>query len=368
MKDSPKIAGIGIPFAAGIAAGAVFFPDKNVIPTIIPFCLAALIPAMTVATLPRIGNNRLLKIATCAIFLATGLFCYISYSLGEGISLPQGLLGRMAERCVTTLKETIDSLPYEDKVTGGLLKALLTGDRSGLDRETTRIFRDSGASHILALSGLHLGILYMILAKLSSPIGNTPSAKRFRFVLTIMAAGSYTVMTGASPSIVRAFLYITIGETARLSGRERSPAGILISALTIQLAINPGVISSLGFQLSYLAMAGIAFLYPRLENLYPKADGLAGKLDPMRKIWSGASVSIACQAFTAPLVWYRFHTFPKYFLITNLTALPLTSAVMVLSVATIALSFFGTCPGFMVSINEESVRLLIRCLEIISSL
>ena len=88
----------------------------------------------------------------------------------------------------------------------------------------------------------------------------------------------------------------------------------------------------------------------------------------MRKIWEGAALSISCQAFTAPLVWYRFHTFPKYFIITNLTALPLTSAVMVLSVTTIALSGLGICPELLILLDDKAVQLLIGCLWIISSL
>ena len=175
-------------------------------------------------------------------------------------------------------------------------------------------------------------------------------------------------MTGAAPSIVRAFLFITIGETARLTGRSRFTIGTLIFALTVQLALSPEVISSLGFQLSYLAIAGIAVIYPNLENLYPKAEGVRGRMDPMRKIWEGAALSISCQAFTAPLVWYRFHTFPKYFIITNLTALPLTSAVMVLSVTTIALSGLGICPELLILLDDKAVQLLIDCLWIISSL
>ena len=88
----------------------------------------------------------------------------------------------------------------------------------------------------------------------------------------------------------------------------------------------------------------------------------------MRRIWEGAVLSISCQVFTAPLVWYRFHTFPKYFIITNLAALPLTSAVMVLSVTTTALTSFGICPEIIVLLNDKVVQLLVDCLRIISSL
>lgn len=368
MKDSGDLAGLAVPFAAGVAAGAFLAARLGDIPLFIPFSLSAAIPSFGALILFGPDRRRLGWLQLAALFFLAGIFCSLNSRIGAGIPLPQGPLGRLASANGARLKSLIDSIPYPSEGTAPLVKALLTGDRSGLSREVTGTFRASGASHILALSGLHLGILYLILTRLSTPLGNGPAARKVRYSLTIAAAGFYTLMTGASPSIVRAFLFILIGETARLLGRRRDPVRVLLAALTIQLALKPETISSLGFQLSYLAMTGIVLLYPGLERLYPKAGGLAGRIDPMRRIWKGAVLSISCQAFTAPLVWRRFHTFPKYFIITNLTALPLTSAVMVLSVATIALSALGICPDGLTGLNDMAVRALVGCLEIISSL
>ena len=176
-------------------------------------------------------------------------------------------------------------------------------------------------------------------------------------------------MTGATPSIIRAFLFITINETARLLGRKREPVRVLLAALTVQLALKPDVISSVGFQLSYMAMAGIFLLYPTLERIYPAPSGSRlSRFNPFRKIWNAAMLSISCQIFTGPIAWHYFHTFPKYFILTNLIALPLTSAIMTLSVATIALSFFGICPEPLVILNDHAMQALVFCLEIISGL
>ena len=368
MKDSGEIVGIGMMFAAGVAAGAVLAEYIKAFPLAIPCCLSMTIPTLSVVIFLKSSGKKPNRFAFLSLFFITGLFCSVNSIIGYGIPIPQGYLARVANIKGEQLKNLIDNIPYSSSGTGPLVKALLTGDRSGLDKATVNIFRTSGASHILALSGLHLGILYLILARLTAPLGNSPRAKRMRFLLTIGAAGFYTLMTGASPSIVRAFLYITIGETARLIGRERNPANILLTALTIQLALKPEVITTLGFQLSYLAMAGITFIYPWMEKMYPEGDGFAGRIDPMRKLWKGAVLSFSCQIFTSPLAWYRFHTFPKYFLITNLTALPLTSAVMVLSVTTIALSGAGICPDILINLNDKAVSLLVECLGVISSL
>ena len=260
MKDSGEIVGIGMMFAAGVAAGAVLAEYIKVFPLAIPCCLSMTIPTLSVVIFLKSSGKKPNRFAFLSLFLITGLFCSVNSIIGYGIPIPQGYLARVANIKGEQLKNLIDNIPYPSSGTGPLVKALLTGDRSGLDKATVKIFRTSGASHILALSGLHLGILYLILARLTAPLGNSPRAKRMRFLLTIGAAGFYTLMTGASPSIVRAFLYITIGETARLIGRERNPANILLTALTIQLVLKPEVITTLGFQLSYLAMAGITFI------------------------------------------------------------------------------------------------------------
>ena len=368
MKDSGVIAGIGIPFAAGVAAGACLAASRPDIPLQIPLLLAVILPLSSIIVFLKADSRHPRQAAFAILFFLTGAFCAINSSISSGIHLPESPLGRVAATEGQRLRGLIDSIPYPSGTTGPLVKALLTGDRSDLGKDVRDVFRSSGASHILALSGLHMGILYLILSRLTVPFGNSPRARLGRYILNICAAGFYTIMTGAAPSIVRAFLFITIGETARLTGRSRASSGTLIAALTIQLALAPEAITSLGFQLSYLAIAGIVTLYSPLEKLYPRADGIRGRIDPMRKIWEGAVLSISCQAFTAPLVWYKFHTFPKYFIITNLTALPLTSAVMVLSVATIALSGFGICPETLVLLNDKAVQTLIGCLEIISSL
>lgn len=370
MAEARDIGGVSVPFAAGVAAGAIVCPGIIKLSPFVPSLLAIALSALTLtAFLAFSGRTPLpaIRISFAGIFLATGFFCALNSSLTSGIPAGSGPLSRFAESCVRNMRDCIDSIPYPGEGTGALVKALLTGDRSGLDRHTLDVFRASGASHILALSGLHLGIIYLILIRICTPLGNSPAARKARFALIVSLSGFYCLMTGASPSIVRAFLFITINETAKLTGRNKEPARMLLASLTIQLALKPEVISSVGFQLSYLAMTGISVLYPRLERLYPEPAGMGWKsADPFRKVWNMAVLSISCQAFTAPLAWYRFHSFPKYFLITNLIALPLTSAIVVLSVTTIALCAFGCCPVFLVILNDYAVRLLENCLETIS--
>ena len=395
MNEARDIVGISVPFAAGVAMGVALYPLlSGGLPFITSSILLVLICITTLlvrfgklsdrsgkrlvslSNQPRLGRLTRLgrlsgrRIFFAGIFIVTGIFCSLNYHIASGIpEYESGFIGSAAANAAGTMQNVIDNIPYPSETSGPLVKALLTGDKSDLTKEITGIFRDSGASHILALSGLHLGVLYILLARLTAPLGNSPWIRRLRYSLIIVAALFYSIMTGATPSIIRAFLFITINETARLLGRKREPVRVLLAALTVQLALKPDVISSVGFQLSYMAMAGIFLLYPTLERIYPAPSGSRlSRFNPFRKIWNAAMLSISCQIFTGPIAWHYFHTFPKYFILTNLVALPLTSAIITLSVATIALSFLGICPEPLVILNDHAMQALVFCLEIISGL
>jgi competence protein ComEC len=297
-----------------------------------------------------------------AAFLVAGLFSGAVSSI-PSLSVSRPLAG-WTEEAALRLKALIAGIPFPSAGTAPLLTAFLTGDRSLLQADVVAAFRQSGASHLLALSGLHMGILYLLFDKLSHLAGHSPAARVLRYVCIVLAAGFFTLMTGASPSLVRAFLFIVINETLRLTGRRRKPSRVLCLALLVQLVLNPGAIREVGFQLSYLAMAGIFLLYPVLERWYPAS----GKADPFRRIWQAAALSISCQVFTGPLVWYRFHTFPRYFLLTNLLSLPLTTVVMACGAAAVGLSAVGLCPVWLITTTDTLCNGLQRVLEIISSL
>ena len=337
------------------------------------------------------------------LFLTAGVFCAATSTLTSlGAVAGKPLFAGLA----ADFRSMISSIPFPHEGTAPLVNALLTGDRSSLDSSVMNSFRDSGASHILALSGLHLGIIYGILLKVTSIFGKHPTVKAFRSLIIISLCGIYTLATGASPSLVRAFLFILVNETARLTHRSNNPLRVYCAALFIQTAINPQVISSTGFQLSYLAMAGIFLLYPALKKWYPqeesagdmlteKGAGLTesdvlegGMIDKgccrasrcwtswmktivsaaPRKIWDAAALTISCQVFTSPLAWWKFGTFPKYFLLTNLLSLPLTSAVMLLSVSTSVLFAIGICPDFLIALTDNCASLLLFIMKVISSM
>ena len=361
-----------LPFCAGTVTGIFVCGQENfyssrIFITAAGSMLAGL--AMASATiLCLLKRMALLKdILACSAIFFCGIFCWTNHMLiaiaaDDGSYGNAGIAGKATAPAAEWLKTGIDSLPLEDYGHNALIKALVTGDQSDVPPPVKAAFRDSGASHILALSGMHLAIIYLILTKMLSVLGQSGKADITRFAIITGSTLFYSVMTGSSPSIIRAFLFILLRETAVLSGRKARPVNILCFALTVQCAINPEVVTSASFQLSYLAMCGIYFLYPTLRDIYP------ANVPVLKKVWDSAAMSIACQAFTGPLAWVLFGSAPVYFIITNLIAVPLTSALMPVALAAVFLDSFGMCPGFLAGGIDLCCMAVIRSLEIICSL
>lgn len=398
MTETADIKPLALAFTFGAASGLLL--SRISVHAAYISSATSLLVALTLTVISS-ADRRQAEILL--LFLTAGVFCAATSALTSlGAVAGKPLFAGLA----ADFRSMISSIPFPHEGTAPLVNALLTGDRSSLDGSVMNSFRDSGASHILALSGLHLGIIYGILLKVTSIFGKHPTVKAVRSLIIILLCGIYTLATGASPSLVRAFLFILINETARLTHRSNNPLRVYCAALFIQTAINPQVISSTGFQLSYLAMAGIFLLYPALKKWYPQkeaagdmliengaglteSDGLEGVMIDKgccrarlcwtswmktivsatpRKIWDAAALTISCQVFTGPLAWWKFGTFPKYFLLTNLLSLPLTSAVMLLSVSTSVLFAIGICPDFLISLTDSSASLLLFIMKVISSM
>ena len=350
MKNRSGIISLSLPFAAGVTAAALAAE---------PFAGAlACSVAVAVSFVLCFAAKGSSDIPLRLLFFFMGALCWCNCTLCPPPPVPKLQYGE-------SLGALLDRIPFDGDHSGAIIKALLTGQRGSLPRSTVRAFRESGASHILALSGLHLGVIYGCMKRLFAAAGTSSAARWIRSSLIIVLCGTYAMATGASPSIVRAFLFICINEAGRaMSGRRNSPLGTFCLALTVQLAIRPSLISSAGFQLSYLAMLGITLLYPRLEAWYPESP----RRDPLRAIWKSVALSVSCQLFTAPAAWYHFHSFPLFFLITNLIALPLAESAIITAVAAAVLEAICGCPPQLAMACGKLVRLLEFCLETIASL
>lgn len=371
MTTERELVRIAMSFTAGIIISTLVTRHLTATSTT-PATLALAFTATCTAYLLHQKDNklshRLLWITITTLFLCLGYFIsesgrLLALSGSSAFSSISGYALGFGEN----LAKTIGEIPFEDKNTNSLITALFTGNRSGLSRDTITIFRESGASHILALSGLHLGIIYGILKWTMSVFGGGRQHKILRAAVLILMCGFYTLATGASASITRAFLFISLSETASVTGRFRSTGSILWTALLLQLFFSPASAADVGFQLSYAAMAGIAYIYPHLKKLWPESNaGMVRK--GLKWAWNSSALSIACQVTTGPLAWIYFGTFPQYFLLTNLIALPLVGMIIPASLAVIGLHTYGICPDFLVEALNSLVCALYFCLETIAGL
>ena len=373
MNVERDIVGFTLPFAVGAFVAAYaghFLHTENLSHTTISLTVTSALTALLLHPAHKKFRSAYVWLIIGSLGLAAGMFTSFHGNVAALSSMPWRVAA--AEEFGEALRGAVDRIPFTDIETNALIKALLTGERSGLTQQTIKAFRDSGASHILALSGLHLGIIYGLVRYSLSAIGNSRTAIFTKALITISACGFYTLATGAGPSIVRAFLFIFLNETARASHRHHTTGSVLFAAFIIQTVISPASIRSVGFQLSYAAMAGIAFIYPWLRDFWPSGEGdptsLKSRMNIMKRIWEAASLSIACQITTGPLAYIYFKSLPLNFLLTNLIALPLTTALIPSALITTALHSAGICPNAAIRITEWLAQILLRSLEIIAGM
>ena len=251
-----------------------------------------------------------------ATFVIIGIFCYSTRKLNLCAVVPK----EHFSGAYSFITRTIQQIPFKDNESNAIVQALITGNRYALQRRTVMEFRTAGASHFLALSGMHLGIIYVLIDKLLFVIGNSFISRKIRQSIIIVLTLLYTMVCGGSASLVRSWLFILTGGLGLILDRRQSLQQIYCSSLILHIVFQSENVSDIGFQLSYLAMAGITFIWPAMKGWM---EG---------RVWQAASLSICCQICTAPLTYLYFGTFPKYFLITNLAGGPLLSIVMICSI------------------------------------
>lgn len=376
-----------MPFLAGLASGIFIIGISGPGATLfLPgiFLAAAGIPVVLLFRNGTEYGRREYVILASLMFL-TGVYCQTSYNISASYHIPplepvsspgpdtadgnhktKGLR-YAADIAAEALKAETDRIPFENKECNALVKALISGDRRDLSTKTTSAFRDSGGAHILALSGLHLGMIYAMISLVFRPARLFRGGKTIRMIMICGSAFFYTIMTGASPSTVRALLFIVFTELSAVLFRKKKPLTSLFAALSVQCALDPPVVTSAGFQLSYLAMTGIFVLFPKMSGWFPVPDK-KGFAFIMKKIWDGAALSISCQIFTGPLAWYLFGSAPEFFIITNLVAIPLTNIIIPLTAGILVLQTAGFCPGFLIRTGEFFLETLIAGVSVIQSL
>ena len=214
----------------------------------------------------------------------------------------------------------------------GIAEALLIGYTNDLDKDLVQAYSNTGVVHIIAISGMHLGLIYVMLVWLFKRIPVINQSKIVQVILILSCLWLFSLLTGASASVCRAavmFTFITVGKNI---GRQSSIYNSLAASALVMLCYNPYYLWDVGFQLSYLAVVGIvAFQKPIYNWFYIKNKYLD-------QVWKLAAISLAAQTLTFPICIYYFHQFPNLFLLTNIIAVPLSSVILYATIALIVLS------------------------------
>lgn len=200
----------------------------------------------------------------------------------------------------------------------GLAKAMLLGDRSSLDPDLRTDFSGAGLSHVLAISGMHLGILYAALLQLLNFMCYVRNGKQIRAIILVIVLAAFAVFTGGNPAICRAAIMFAILELGQSFFQKSYSLNALAFAGLIFLCFDPTALYTPGFQLSYAAVIGIVVLQNPIRKYFQNRI----KFVP-NSVHSAIAVTLSAQIATAPLVAFHFQTFPTYFLFSNLVLLPL---------------------------------------------
>ncbi len=215
----------------------------------------------------------------------------------------------------------------------GIATAILLGIKDHLDNEIKKAYSSAGAMHVLAVSGLHVGIIFLIIKLLFGKLKETGQWGKYAFgIMSVGLIWLYAMITGLSPSVLRAstmFSLVALGES---TGRDNNIFNSLGVAAFILLAFEPYLIYSVGFQLSFAAVFGIVYFQPKLYSLFDFQHRI------LDKVWAITCVSIAAQLSTFPLTAYYFHQFPTYFLISNIVVIPSSFLMLVGGISMIALT------------------------------
>jgi competence protein ComEC len=203
-----------------------------------------------------------------------------------------------------------------------ICSALLVGYDDEIDAEVMQSFSHSGTLHILSVSGMHTGVLYTVLIFLFTLIDKYDKYKKTKFAFVMLGLWLFVLVTGLSPSILRAALMLSLVLVGKTFYKQGNSYNTLLLSAFLLLLYNPYLIKDVGFLLSYCAVFGIMYLYPMLQKLYNFENKI------LQATWSGVLMSVSATVFTLPISLYFFHQFPIWFVFSNMIIIPISFLIM----------------------------------------
>lgn len=271
---------------------------------------------------------------------------------------------RYIKKIISVRKNLLATIGASDMTEDGkvISSALLLGYKSEMNSDLKRSFSRSGVIHVLAVSGLHVGILYLLLNSVLGFMSRQTLLKGIKLMIILFSLWLYAFLTNLSPSVLRAatlFSFVAIGTAL---DRNTNIYNTLSASAFLLLIINPHYIYELGFQLSYLAVLGIVSIYPKIYSI------LSFKFFLWDKIWQLICVSLAAQLVTFPLVIYYFHQFPNYFLLSNLLVVPLIPIIIYSGIGFLLFKALPFLSEAFLSASNFLIELLVHSVRFIESL
>jgi competence protein ComEC len=261
---------------------------------------------------------------------------------------------------INTLRNSLGDL-FDNQMNAeeaGIAKALLLGDSRDIDSMSKHAFATTGSVHVLAVSGMHVVLfveLLMIFFQCFSRFINRTTA----IVLGMILVWFYALLTGFSPSVVRAVLMFTVVHLGQILGRQSNANHSVIACAFIMVALDPTCFNDIGFQLSFLAVLGIIHFNAPIEQL------ISFKNKASIFLWKATSVTLAAQILTVPLTLYYFHYFPNYFLLANLGVALLSTVLMYLGFIYLAVCWIpgiGALASQLFSLVIQLLNSFVRCI------
>lgn len=249
---------------------------------------------------------------------------------------PNSIAGKFRKR----VNKSLEKAGFKDNELS-IINALLLGQRQEISKELIENYTKAGAIHILAISGLHVGIILLLFNFILKPLDYLKNGKTIKLVAAIILLWSFAFIAGLSASVIRAVAMFTAIAISILGKRKSNVYQNLVISMFFLLLVNPMYILDVGFQLSYLAVFFIVWLHPIISSLW----------QPRWKIvnyfWEILTVSLAAQIGVLPLSIYYFHQFPGLFFITNLVILPVLGFTLGLGLLVIFLSLANLLPELL---------------------
>ncbi|HKK09432.1 MAG TPA: ComEC/Rec2 family competence protein [Bacteroidales bacterium] len=267
----------------------------------------------------------------------------------------------VSDRWQQKLTRVLKRQPME-QANFALVSALVLGHDNFLSDDIRKWYSNAGAMHILCVSGLHVGIIYMVMIFLLRAWPEKGRReKTIKAIIVILSIWAYAFITGLEPAVMRASVMFSMVAVGKMLQRKSRIYNTLAASAFIMLLINPDMLSWVGFQMSYLAVFGIVWLQPYISNWWSPRNKFA------KYFWDLIAVSLAAQIILFPLLIYYFHKISIVFFITNIFAIPMATVVIYLTLLLFAISWWAWLENVLALMLDMWTGWLNNLMRIVSS-